>query len=113
MMFYGNKAIMAQVWSNLIDNAIKFSHQKGILQIECERQEDKINVVIRDNGIGMSEDTVRHAFDRFYQGDKSHGTKGNGLGLALVKRIISICEGEIYIDSKLGQGAAFHISLKV
>nr|WP_302599756.1 HAMP domain-containing sensor histidine kinase [uncultured Cellulosilyticum sp.] len=113
MMFNGNRVLMAQVWSNLIDNAIKFSHQGGLLRIDCERKADRINVSIRDTGIGMSEDTIKHAFDRFYQGDKSHSTKGNGLGLALVKKIVSICEGDIWIESKLGEGSTFYISLKI
>lgn len=112
VMFYGNKVLMAQVWSNLIDNAIKFSNQNGMLRIDCEQEGDYIYVTVSDDGIGMNEDTIKHAFDRFYQGDKSHGTKGNGLGLALVKRIISICEGDICIDSKLGEGTTFYISLK-
>lgn len=113
VMFYGNKVLMAQVWSNLIDNAIKFSNQGGMLRIDCEKKEEKINVMIRDYGIGMNEVTMKHAFDRFYQGDKSHRTKGNGLGLALVKKIISICEGDIQVESKLGEGTTFHIALNI
>lgn len=110
--FCGNKALMAQVWSNLIDNAIKFSNQNGILRIECHKVLDEVSVVIQDNGIGMSVETMKHAFDRFYQGDESHKTKGNGLGLALVKKIISICEGIISVESKLGEGTSFYITLK-
>jgi signal transduction histidine kinase len=69
-------------------------------------------VSIEDSGCGMSEETVAHAFDRFYQGDSSHSAEGNGLGLALVKKVLTLVDGTIAIESRLGEGTTVTVSLK-
>lgn len=111
--FFGNKALLAQVWSNLIDNAIKFSNSGGTLAVSCREAERSIRVSVRDTGIGMPEEVRQHAFDKFYQGDRSHAGTGSGLGLALVKRIVSLCDGDITIYSKEGAGTEITVSLPI
>lgn len=111
--FFGNQALLAQVWSNLIDNAIKFSRPGGTLSISCRETANSIRVSVRDTGIGMPEDVRLHAFDKFYQGDRSHAGTGSGLGLALVKRIVSLCGGDVVIQSKEGAGTEIIVALPV
>ncbi|MPM51970.1 Sensor histidine kinase RcsC [bioreactor metagenome] len=110
--YYGNKSLLAQVWSNLIDNAIKFSKTGGTLSIGCRELEGSVIVRIKDTGIGMSEEVRMHAFDKFYQGERSHSTQGSGLGLALVRRIVTLCGGTIEIRSKEGKGTEILVLLK-
>jgi signal transduction histidine kinase len=107
-----NEDLLQQVWINLIGNAIKFTEDGGYVSIKLEDYIDKIEVEITDSGIGMTEDIQRHMFDKFYQGDRSHLSEGNGLGLSLAKRIIDICGGKIYIKSELGVGTTFTIELR-
>jgi signal transduction histidine kinase len=107
-----NEDLLQQVWINLIGNAIKFTEDGGYVSIKLEDYKDKIEVEISDSGIGMTEDIQRHMFDKFYQGDRSHLSEGNGLGLSLAKRIIDICGGKIYIKSELGVGTTFTIELR-
>ena len=109
---YGSKSLLAQVWSNLIDNAIKFSKPGGMLSIGCRELEGFVIVRIKDTGIGMSEEVRLHACDKFYQGEHSHTTQGNGLGLALVWRIVTLCGGTIEIRSKEGKGTEILVTLK-
>jgi len=103
---------MEIVWNNLLNNAIKFTEPKGTVSISLKREKDKIIVSIRDTGCGMSEKVIEHVFDRFYQGDISHATMGNGLGLSLVRRVIELVEGEITVVSEFGKGTAFTVMLK-
>lgn len=107
----GNEDLLQQVWLNIIGNAIKFTEKGGTIGIKLMDLHDKIVIKVSDNGVGMNEETQRHIFDKFYQGDKSHLSKGNGLGLSLVKRIIELCDGEIKVRSKLNYGTTFTIEL--
>lgn len=107
----GNEDLLQQVWLNIIGNAIKFTEKGGTIGIKLMDLQDKIVIKVSDNGVGMNEETQRHIFDKFYQGDKSHLSKGNGLGLSLVKRIIELCDGEIKVRSKLNYGTTFSIGL--
>ena len=107
--FFGNPSLLAQVWSNLIDNAIKFSNPGGTLAIDCFQYDNNIEVIVKDNGIGMAEEVRIHAFDKFYQGERSHNIKGNGLGLALVKRIVTLCGGTVSIKSILEKGTYINV----
>ena len=109
---YGSAELLSQVWQNLIGNAIKFSNQDGKVSIEITQQESIVSVRISDNGIGMNEETMKHIFDKFYQGDKSHTSEGNGLGLTLVSRILKISDGEISVSSKENKGTTFVVTLK-
>lgn len=107
----GNEDLLQQVWLNIIGNAIKFTEKGGTIGIKLMDLQDKIIVKISDNGIGMNEETQRHIFDKFYQGDKSRLSGGNGLGLSLVKRIIELCNGELKVKSKVNYGTTFTIEL--
>lgn len=107
----GNEDLLQQVWLNIIGNAIKFTEKGGTIGIKLMDLQDKIVIKVSDNGVGMNEETQRHIFDKFYQGDKSHLSEGNGLGLSLVKRIIELCDGEIKVRSKLYYGTTFTIGL--
>lgn len=109
--YFGNEEMTAHIWQNLLDNAIKFSRAGGIISVVLTQCDERIRVQISDNGVGMSEETVRRIFDKFYQGDASHATEGNGLGLPLVKKIVSLCGGEISVRSALGRGSAFTVTL--
>ena len=101
---------MQQVWINLMNNAIKFSHPGGDISVRLKAAHT-ITVAIRDHGVGMDEETRKRIFDRFYQGDTSHQDDGNGLGLALVKRIVDVAMGTLRVESAPGQGSAFIVEL--
>ena len=109
--YHGNKDLLNQVWINLIDNAIKFSSPKGKIVIKLHRQKDFIKFCIMDNGCGMSQATLDHIFDRFYQGDSSHTTEGNGLGLTVVNKIVKLHNGRLEVNSDEGFGSAFSVYL--
>jgi signal transduction histidine kinase len=110
-IFYGDEELLAQVWVNILDNAIKFTPDNGTISCSLKRFDGWVTATISDNGVGMPEDVQKHIFDKFYQGDKSHSSQGNGLGLALVKRIIDLCGGTIEVQSKYGKGSAFTVTL--
>jgi len=112
VMITTDESLMEIVWNNLLTNAIKFTQSKGTVSIKLKNEKDKIIVSISDTGCGMSKKTIQHVFDRFYQGDISHSTIGNGLGLSLVKRVIDLVEGEIMVDSECGVGTEFIVILK-
>lgn len=103
--------LLNQVWINLLSNAIKFSHQNGTIKVSLRTQKN-IEVTIEDNGEGMSEETKKHIFDRFYQGETSHSKEGNGLGLTIVCKILKVCNASIQVHSVLGKGTAFVVEFK-
>lgn len=104
--------LLMLVWQNLISNAVKFTDKGGTVSLSCSENDGCTVVSVKDTGCGMDEDTGRHIFEKFYQGDTSHASKGNGLGLALVKRIIDITGAEISVESVLGSGSTFTVRLK-
>ena len=109
--YWGSKELINQVWQNLIGNAIKFSEQNGEINISIKNINNQIFVNIKDNGIGMDQETQKRIYEKFYQADSSRASEGNGLGLALVKRIIAISGGEILVTSEKGQGSCFTVVL--
>lgn len=111
--YYGNKSLLNQVWINLIDNAVKFSTYKGKIRLKLHQKADQVVFQIMDNGCGMSTDTKNRIFERFYQGDASHTTEGNGLGLTVVKKIVELHGGLILVYSEEGFGSAFTVRLPV
>lgn len=109
--FSGDEELLQQVWINLLDNAIKFSENNGVIKVRLKMTSNIIKVIIIDNGIGMSDETISRIFEKFYQGDKAHSHEGSGLGMSLVKRILDLYNGTISIDSKLNEGSTFTIEL--
>ncbi len=108
-----NEEMMSHIWINLLENAIKFSPEDSTIGVALKSSGNSANVSIFDKGIGMDESVKKHIFDKFYQGDHSRITEGSGLGLALVKRILQLCDGEITVESALGEGSCFTVSLKL
>lgn len=110
-MYTGQQALLFQVWTNLISNAIKFSETQGALFVSLKDREDYVEILVSDNGIGMTPETMEHIFEKFYQGDSSRKEQGNGLGLPLCKKILDICNGKIYVSSTPGKGSVFMVQL--
>lgn len=106
-----DSGLVELVWTNLLSNAVKFTQENGVIRIEEYSDNTEIVVTISDNGCGMSLDEQRKVFDKFYQADTSHATEGNGLGLALVKRIIELSSGRISVKSVVGKGTSFEVRL--
>lgn len=106
-----DEGLMDLVWTNLISNAMKFTPKGGTVTLTLVSEEDKVTVSVADTGCGMDEKTKKKVFEKFYQGDTSHSTEGNGLGLALVKRIVDLSDGEIFVESTEGKGSVFTVVL--
>ncbi|MEY8336723.1 HAMP domain-containing sensor histidine kinase [Lachnospiraceae bacterium 62-35] len=109
--YLGNEDLLSQVWVNLLDNAIKFSPEGADISISLLHLDRQIIFSIQDQGCGIPEESISHIFDKFYQGDTSHMTDGNGIGLAVVKRIIDLCNGYIQVKSQPGLGTAVSLFL--
>ncbi len=109
--YKGNEDFTQQIWINLLDNAIKFSYQGGLISVSLISSNDGIRFTIQDDGAGIDEQTKARIFDKFYQGNTSHVIAGNGLGLAIVKRIMKLCSGTIEVQSELGKGSIFTVFL--
>lgn len=108
---YSNRDFLDIVWNNLLSNAIKFTDDGGKITLSCKRVGGKVEVCVADNGCGISESAGKRIFDKFYQADDSRAVNGNGLGLALVKKVIDLVGGEIYVVSNLNKGSTFTIKL--
>ena len=111
ILYDGNQSLLYHVWLNLIDNAIKFSKQGGNIKITLEKKDNNVEFVIEDNGEGISDEDMKHIFDKFFQADSSHNKEGNGLGLTLVKRILNINEGKIECKQGQSGGCIFIVNL--
>lgn len=110
---YGNKEMLNQVWLNILDNAIKFSSQKGIIEVSIKENEHAVVVKISDTGCGITEEALPKIFDKFYQAEIARSTKGNGLGLSIVHKIITLHKGMILCESMVSKGTCFTISLPI
>ena len=108
-----DKELLQLIWDNLMSNAIKFTEDKGTICLRCYTEGNYAVVEVQDSGCGMNAETGKHIFQKFYQGDTSHKTEGNGLGLALVKRIVDILDAEISVKSKLHEGSTFTVRLRL
>ncbi len=109
---YSSKAYLNLVWNNLLSNAVKFTDEGGRVALNLQREGDRVLVSVQDSGCGISPEVGERLFERFYQGDTSHAQEGNGLGLALVKRVVDILGGEISVESEVGKGTTFKVALK-
>ena len=104
--------LLSLVWNNLISNAVKFTPDGGTIGLSLKTEGSSVIVQVRDTGCGMKPETGMHIFEKFYQGDTSHATQGNGLGLALVKRVMDILNGEIGVQSVYGESSTFTVKFK-
>lgn len=107
----GDREFLALVWNNLFSNAFKFTEAGGRVTVSLTETDKGVTVRVADTGCGMSAEVGAHIFEKFYQGDGSHAGEGNGLGLALVKRVVDICKGEIAVESVPGEGTVFTVTL--
>ncbi len=109
--YLGSEPMMRHVWDNLISNAVKFSPNGGTVKIRLAKKLKKLIFTVEDQGPGLTEEAQKHIFDKFYQGDASHKQEGNGLGLALVKRILTIEQGQITAENRPEGGCRFTVML--
>ena len=111
VIYTGNRELMQHLWLNIISNAIDYTPRGGEIAISLEEKDDAVIANIADSGEGMDEETLKHVFDPYFQGDMSRSSKGLGLGLAISKRICELCGGSIKAESALGEGSLFTITL--
>lgn len=104
--------LLSLVWNNLFSNAFKFTKSGGTVSVSLTATNNHAVVKVKDTGIGMTAQVGSHIFEKFYQGDASHSSQGNGLGLALVKRVVDIMQGEISVESAVGEGTTFTVKIR-
>lgn len=106
-----DKNLLNNVWNNLINNAIKYSSDNGKIEISLRKENNLAIFKIKDYGCGINEEDLPYIFDKFYQADKSHASSGNGLGLALTKKIVLLSKGSIDVNSKVNEGSEFIVKI--
>ncbi|MDF3001634.1 MAG: two-component sensor histidine kinase [Bacillota bacterium] len=109
--YYSNEELLMQVWINLINNAIKFTPKNGEINLLLKRTTQGIEITVSDTGVGIPQEIQKNIFDKFYKADRSGNTDGNGLGLALVKRIVDLSHGKIIVQSEPDAGSNFTVIL--
>lgn len=107
---HANEELLQQVWVNLLNNAVQYTPEGGEIRVRLLVDGTAATVQVEDTGIGMDEEVLRHLFDKFYQGDRSRTSQGNGLGLSLVKRILDLNHGQIAVRSQPGEGSVFTVT---
>ena len=111
LVINSNYKLLSQVVVNLLSNAVKFTESGGKITVGCKAKGLNVLITVADTGCGMDEETKSNIFNKFFQGDTSHTTAGNGLGLSIVKKIVEMLDGQIFVQSKVGEGSTFTVSL--
>ncbi len=106
-----DEELLPIIWDNLFSNALKFTEPGGVVSVSMKADGEYAVVTVKDTGCGISPETGKHIFEKFYQGDTSHASQGNGLGLALVKRVVDIVGADISVESEVGRGSAFTVRI--
>ena len=109
----GSEEFTGHIWINLLSNAIKFSKEGGTIDVILRKSGENAIVTVSDTGVGMDKEVKKHIYEKFYQSDTSRATEGNGLGLALVKKILELTDGAIDVESEVGEGARFTVTLPI
>lgn len=109
---HADEELLSLVWNNLLSNAFRFTPENGRVSLSLFSDGEEAIVTVSDTGCGMKPETGAHIFEKFYQEDISRATQGNGLGLALVKRVMDIIHGEIDVESILGKGSTFTVKIR-
>ena len=112
VMVEADGQLLSLVWNNLLSNAIKFTDDGGKITVSLRNDGPMAIVKVADTGCGIDQETGKHIFEKFYQGDTSRATRGNGLGLALVRRVVEIVGGNISVESQVGKGSVFTIEIR-
>ncbi|HAX18253.1 MAG TPA: sensor histidine kinase, partial [Actinobacteria bacterium] len=113
IMIKADQTLITRLFINLIENAIKYTHENGRISINSGKDDRNANVIIEDTGIGISEKDIPYIFDRFYQAESSRSGNGTGLGLSIVKWIVNIHKGFIDVKSNVNKGTTFIIKLPI
>ena len=113
LTLFSDAPLLEIVWNNILSNAFKFTNEGGRVTLRQWSDSNNAFIAVSDDGCGMSEETRRHIFDKFYQGDTSHSAQGNGLGLALAVRVLQLVDGLIEAESELGKGSTFTVKLPI
>lgn len=111
VVYFSNEELLMQVWINLINNAVKFTPKNGEITVLLKESAQDVKITVSDTGIGMAPEVQKYIFDKFYKEDRSGSVDGNGLGLALVKRIVHLSHGKISVQSEPGLGSSFTVTL--
>ena len=101
-MIYGNEELLKQIWINLLDNAVKFSEPDGTVTVGIVEEGEYLRVSVSNHGKEIPKESIRHIFNKFYQADESHSAEGNGIGLAIVKKVCDLHGGTVSVSSESG-----------